>query len=99
MRLVLSEAAREVEEWLDEYTYDYQITKVFIYAQKAYAFCITEFDPNGETDIYTLVCYPDGSLINDNGDDVTKISLDVYSNEESIMNWTKAFIDKWYEKK
>lgn len=90
----LSEVAMEVEEWLDLFTLAYEITLVEQKTNGGYQIHIFE---NVYTECF-LTVEPNGRIINSNGDDVTEVIQEAYSDDEETIEWVRAFVEKWYKK-
>ena len=90
----LSEVAMEVEEWLDRFTYGYEFNYVDVKSESEYVFHYWEF-PRDKEDFFTV---EDGVIINSNGDDVTEVAQEAYSNDEEMIEWVRRFVEKWYKK-
>ena len=96
----LSDAVMEIEEWLDYFTYDYQIDSVEVKSESEFVIHFWELNPSGEyttddTDFFTI---EDGVLINSNGNDVVDVGQEVYSDQDELIEWLKRFEEKWYKK-
>ena len=95
----LSDAVMEIEEWLNYFTYDYDINEVQLTANCGYRFYIFEMLPTGGwTDEYFMTVEPNGTLINNNGNDVIDVGQEAYSDQEELIEWLKKFEEEWYRK-
>lgn len=103
----LSEASKELEEWLGEVTYDFVISEVQLNANDSYRFYINEYAPDYQNvlDEYFITIEPDGRMINSNGDDILEVFMDANINSDqkqwgdyATLEWLKEFEEKWYKK-
>lgn len=97
----LSEAAREIEEYMEKtyMSYDYDIERAeHIFLTNSYSFYIREDNPMGSSIHYYLVVTSSGHILNKNGDDVIEGGLDAYDNDEETQKLFNNFKEKWYKK-
>ena len=80
----------EIDSWLSTMCYSFSIEKV-VRVQDDYIFSIIETDHNGNSDKYDLTVLPNGTIINENNDDVVELSKDAYSNDKEMLDWIKEF--------
>lgn len=80
----------EIDSWLSTMCYSFSIEKV-VHIQDDYVFSIIEKDNNGNEDSYELTVLPNGTIINENNDDVVELSKDAYSNDKEMLDWIKEF--------
>jgi len=80
----------EIDSWLSTMCYSFSIEKV-VHIQGDYVFSIIEKDNNGNEDSYELTVLPNGTIINENNDDVVELSKDSYSNDKEMLDWIKEF--------
>lgn len=95
----LSEAVREVEEWLDRFTYGYELSYAEVKSESEFKIGFWELSPSGsyltdDTDFFTI---EEGVLINSNGDDVTEVAQEAYSDDEETIEWVRQFVGNWYK--
>ncbi len=93
----LSKALEEIEEWLDEMTYRYEVTKVEVLTHGVCVTCV-EYEPLGEMETFILTVESDGVIINQHGDDVVEVGLDVYDDNPDTIQWLNDFKNKWYRR-
>lgn len=95
----LSEIIQEVEEWLSEFTYRYEITNVEQCFNDDYRVRFVEYGPNGESsEEETFTVTQNGKLINSNGDDVVELQLTGEEYISEFVQWVIDFKEKWYKK-
>ena len=94
----LSDAAKEVEEWLeiDSCVYAYRILDANIIASEGYRFNIWESDPDGNAR-FELTVTLEGKLLNQYGRDSVELCLDAYDNDPDMIKKIKTFKEKWYK--
>ena len=93
--LKFSEAAAEVEEWVEMQTgyCDVSGAETIFLDGNYYKFVVHE----DEYDPLTFTVTPRGRLININGEDVVEISKSAYDNDPDRLERIKAFEQKWYK--
>ena len=99
----LSQAVLEVEEWLENGTYGFEITEVQMGGNGEYRFYITEYYPVQSADeddstTYFMTVEPDGKLINDNGEDCVATLRSAADKLPDLIQFCDDFEQKWYRK-
>ena len=97
---MLSDLVKEVEAWLEEFSYGYVITKIEYCFDGEYRFYIVEqySRKTVENPDYFLVVGSDGIMLNDNGENVVEVSKTAYSNDSEILLFIKDFEEKYIRK-
>ena len=94
----LSEIIQEVEEWLNAFTYSYEITNVEQCFNDDYRVRFVEYSPDGsysEEETFTVTQH--GNIINSNGDDVIDVGLTCEDHITEYVQWLLDFKKKWYK--
>ncbi len=88
----LSDAVLEVEEWMNFIAYDFTIADVMMMEKGKYCFDIIEYGPDGSNSSYCLMTNPDGTLTNENDENVVEISIEACGDKNSdAERFLKAF--------
>lgn len=93
----LSEIVTKLEEWLNEFSYDYVINSIIPDARYKYKISATEIGPDGnESNVfYVLFVDENGDIYNTNGDNVVEAAQEAYFYDEEILEWLMKFEEKW----
>ena len=92
----LSDATKEVEEWLDLVCSEYEISQVVRLGGGEYRFYIHE-DAPVRVDEYYFTVYPNGQLYNMNGTDCVTVCKGAYDDQPEMIQWLNNFEAKWYK--
>ncbi len=90
----LSDAAKEIEEYVDLNSYDFDIGNAELKANGGYKFDIFEKSPYRD-DFYFLTVEPDGRIINMDGGDCIEICKNAYDNDPELTDIYNRFAAKW----
>ena len=92
--LRLSEMIKEVEEWLDQFTYDASISMVVQISDWEYKAYRITYEEGIEADEGILTVYSNGIIKNTNNEDVCETALNANDDEET-KKWIMNFQNKY----
>ena len=90
----LSKIVEKLEEYMDYFTYGYEINSIILDARYKYKINITEYGPDGIDGSYPLYTDEDGNIFNDEGN-LIDFAKDVYDYDQEVLQWIDRFEEKW----
>lgn len=89
----LSKIIEKFEEWMGEFTYDFEINSIAHGEKYKYKINMTEFGPCPSS-TYDIYADEDGNFFNED-DNLISFSRDVYDYDKDVIKWIDDFEEKW----